>query len=46
MRRSHDALSLPALSACPQCGEPKQPHRVCPACGAYNGEQVIAAEED
>lgn len=46
MRRSHDALSLPPLSTCPQCGEPKQPHRVCPECGTYNDEQVIGSEEE
>ncbi len=48
MRRSHDALSAPNLSACPQCGDPKEPHRVCPSCGHYRGKQVFAveAEED
>ena len=47
MRRSHDALSA-HLSACPQCGDPKESHRVCPSCGHYRGKQVFAveAEED
>lgn len=40
-RRSHDALSKPALSLCPQCGEPKPPHHICPSCGTYKGKEVI-----
>lgn len=40
-RRSHDALSNPAISLCPQCGEPKQPHHICPKCGTYKGREVI-----
>jgi ribosomal protein L32 len=31
-----------AVQACPSCGAPKIPHRVCMGCGQYNGEQVIA----
>lgn len=44
MRRSHDHLSNPALSACPQCGEPKQPHYVCRSCGTYKGKNVLDVE--
>ena len=48
MRRSHDALATPNLSPCPQCGAPKEPHRVCAGCGHYRGRQVfeVEAEED
>ena len=28
-------------SVCPQCHEPKLPHRVCPNCGFYKGKDVI-----
>ena len=42
-RRAHDALTPPALSECPNCHEPKQPHRVCPHCGHYKGKQTINA---
>ncbi|MCK9276338.1 MAG: 50S ribosomal protein L32 [Syntrophales bacterium] len=43
-RRSHDALTAPVLSLCPQCNEPKLPHRVCPHCGSYKGREVIPSE--
>ena len=43
-RRSHDALVLPQYSKCPQCQEPKLPHRVCRHCGYYNGKEIIKIE--
>lgn len=45
-RRSHDALPPSARSTCPQCGEPKVPHRVCAHCGTYRGRTVIELEEE
>jgi large subunit ribosomal protein L32 len=45
-RRSHDALAMPARAACPQCGEPRQPHRVCGNCGTYRGRAVLETEEE
>jgi large subunit ribosomal protein L32 len=42
-RRAHDGLTAPALSECPNCHEPKMPHRVCPHCGYYKGKQTINA---
>ncbi|MBI4827637.1 MAG: 50S ribosomal protein L32 [Nitrospinae bacterium] len=45
MRRSHHALRAPAAAACPECGSPVAPHRVCPACGKYKGKQIIGQEE-
>ncbi len=44
-RRAHDFLQQPPLSVCPQCSEPKMPHRVCPNCGTYKGREVIPAEK-
>lgn len=44
MRRSHDSLSAPGISVCPQCKEPKQPHRVCGSCGTYKGKDVTETE--
>jgi large subunit ribosomal protein L32 len=40
-RRAHDALRKPANSECPNCHEPRIPHRVCPHCGQYKGREVI-----
>lgn len=44
-RRTHDALTPPGVSACPQCHEPKLPHRVCPHCGHYRGRQVTPVKD-
>ena len=38
MRRSHDALTSNAYQECPNCGELKRPHNVCPKCGQYDGK--------
>ena len=46
MRRSHDSLSVPNLSACPQCGDAKESHRVCTSCGYYRGRQVLEVEAE
>jgi large subunit ribosomal protein L32 len=45
-RRAHDALTNPPRSVCPQCKEPKLPHRVCPHCGSYRGREVLQTDED
>ena len=37
--------SMTGLSICPQCHEPKLPHRVCPTCGYYDGKDVVNAEQ-
>lgn len=45
MRRSHHALKFTAaIEYCPNCGEPKLRHRVCGACGAYRGLQVLPSK--
>ena len=44
MRRAHDGLTPPGVSLCPQCKEPKQPHRACPSCGSYKGKDVLGSE--
>jgi large subunit ribosomal protein L32 len=43
MRRAHwvASLAVPTLVVCPNCGEAKVPHRICPSCGYYNGRQII-----
>ena len=45
-RRAHDAMTTPPRSNCPQCGEPKLPHRVCANCGMYRGREVVQTDEE
>ncbi|MCD6571569.1 MAG: 50S ribosomal protein L32 [Deltaproteobacteria bacterium] len=45
-RRAHDAIKEPSISFCPNCKEPKLPHRVCLNCGYYNGREVIRLSEE
>ena len=44
-RRTHDTLVATQSSDCPNCREPKPPHRACPHCGYYRGRQVRAVDE-
>lgn len=43
-RRAHIKAPVVTLSECPQCHQPKLPHRVCRECGYYNGRQVFEVE--
>jgi len=45
-RRAHDGLSTPGLMVCQDCGEPKQPHRLCGSCGKYNKKTVYVLDTD
>lgn len=45
-RRANWKLTIPGMVKCPQCHEYKMPHRVCKACGYYNGKEVIAQETE
>jgi len=45
-RRSHDALTAPGLSVCGECGEPKEPHRLCGGCGKYKGRTVYSLDTE
>jgi len=40
-RRSHIAVTMPAIDYCPQCHSPKLAHHVCLICGTYAGRQAI-----
>lgn len=42
LRRTHQKIDVPNLSACGNCGKPIKSHRVCPYCGHYGEELVIA----
>ena len=37
-------MKAPGVSICPQCHEPKLPHRVCPNCNYYDGKDVKATD--
>ncbi|MCM8801152.1 MAG: 50S ribosomal protein L32 [Candidatus Omnitrophica bacterium] len=40
-RRTHWRLSALNLVPCPQCKQPKLPHRICNICGYYDGRQIL-----
>lgn len=40
-RRANQKLTPESLSICSHCKEKKLSHKVCAACGYYNGKQVI-----
>ena len=33
-----------AATYCVSCGAPVMPHRICAACGQYDGKQVVTVE--
>ncbi|HAS90771.1 MAG TPA: 50S ribosomal protein L32 [Sedimentibacter sp.] len=43
-RAANAKLTVPNTVECPQCHEPKLPHRVCISCGYYDGKEVVAVE--
>lgn len=45
-QRAHDSLTKPNSSKCSNCGAARMPHRVCGACGWYNGKTVIEVDAD
>jgi len=45
-RRSNSKLRLPSISECPNCHEPKLPHRACPSCGQYRNREVIQVKAE
>ena len=44
-RRTHVKAQMPSLRACPRCGDPQAPHRICPTCGYYRQVQRLEVEE-
>ena len=45
-RRAHDALKARNLVSCPNCGEMRLPHHVCPNCGYYKGREVVDVDRE
>lgn len=44
-RRANWKIKSPDLTLCPDCQEPKLPHRVCMNCGTYNGKTILEVVE-
>ncbi len=44
-RRANWKLTAPNMVECPQCREFKMPHKVCKACGYYDGKEIIKVED-
>lgn len=44
-RRANWKIKSPHLTLCPDCQEPKLPHRVCMSCGTYNGKTILEVVE-
>jgi len=43
-RRAANFKIAPAnVIKCPKCKEPALPHRACPSCGTYKGQQITQA---
>ena len=45
-RAQHDKIGAAQVITCSNCGAVNVPHRVCAACGCYNGRQVLAPPSD
>ena len=45
-RRTHYKAEAVTVHNCPNCGDAKVPHRVCPSCVHYRGELVLEVEID
>jgi large subunit ribosomal protein L32 len=45
-RRGDVRAEAATMGRCPRCGDLKIPHRVCPSCGTYRGEQVLEVEDE
>ncbi|MDR2090677.1 MAG: 50S ribosomal protein L32 [Clostridiales bacterium] len=44
-RAANWKLSAPNLVSCPQCHEKKLSHKVCPNCGYYKNDLVVAPKQ-
>jgi large subunit ribosomal protein L32 len=44
-RSANFKLTANSLSTCTQCNRSIMPHRVCPHCGFYRGELVLAPKQ-
>ncbi len=40
-RQAGKGYRLAAPVPCPNCNQPRRPHRICPHCGFYRGKVVL-----
>ncbi|NLJ26088.1 MAG: 50S ribosomal protein L32 [Firmicutes bacterium] len=45
-RRATWTLTVQNTVECPQCHEPRLPHRVCGSCGYYKGRRVLEVKAE
>ena len=45
MRRTHYKITANGLVECSNCKEMIRPHRACPKCGFYKGENKLSKEK-
>ena len=39
-RRAQHGIASPRVNVCPNCQQPKQPHRMCPTCKHYRRREI------
>ena len=39
-RANHQKVAVPTIVPCANCGAMMVPHRVCDACGHYDGKEI------
>ncbi len=44
-RRANWKVTAPNSVLCPECQEPKLPHRICQHCGTYRGKKILETVE-
>lgn len=44
-RANHDKVAAPNVVPCSNCSAPSVPHRVCAACGFYDGRSIVKTAE-
>lgn len=44
-RRTHYTVTPLTVAECPNCNQPKLPHKACPNCGFYNRRQVYTPKK-
>jgi large subunit ribosomal protein L32 len=45
-RRSHHRVIPMGIQYCAKCNEPVLPHRICAACGSYQGREALVVKSD